>query len=182
MKQGLLLFGLLSGLLFGVSPVSAEQETNAVNQVGISHPYARAVPPGQPNSAVFMHLQNTGDSPRAIVSADSPVAEVVELHTHTLHDGVMQMRQIPKIEIPANGAVELKPGGLHIMLIRLKQPLVPDRHINLGLVFDDDSRVELTVPVKKIGMEPGHHPGHEHGDEDAAHRHHHGHDDGDHRH
>jgi copper(I)-binding protein len=118
--------------------------------LSIDAPYARAVPPGQPNSAVFMVMTNEGDTPRALVAAESDAATTVELHTHRLEDGMMKMRRIERIELPAGERVELKPGGLHVMLIGLAEQLKPGMEVQLTLVFDDDSREEITAPVRRI--------------------------------
>jgi len=86
-------------------------------EISIGDPYARAVPPGQPNSAVFMSLENRSGADQALVAAESGVSEVVELHTHVAEGGMMRMRRIEKIELPAGQSVTLQPGGLHVMLM-----------------------------------------------------------------
>ncbi|NCC28249.1 MAG: copper chaperone PCu(A)C, partial [Gammaproteobacteria bacterium] len=78
------------------------------------------------------------------------VSEVVELHTHVEEDGMMRMRRIEKIEIPAGETVTLKPGGLHVMLIGLKQPLEPGDTVDLALTFEDGSRIPVQAPVRRI--------------------------------
>ncbi|NCC27624.1 MAG: copper chaperone PCu(A)C [Gammaproteobacteria bacterium] len=126
-------------------------------EVSIGDPYARAVPPGQPNSAVFMSLTNQSGQAQALVGAESRVSEIVELHTHVEEDGMMRMRRIEQIEVPAGETVTLKPGGLHVMLIGLKQTLEPDDAVELTLIFDDGSRVPIQAPVRKIQMQPMQH-------------------------
>lgn len=116
----------------------------------IEEPFARAVPPGQPNSAAFMTLKNESSDIVRIISATSNVSEVTELHTHTEVDGVMQMRQIDAIEIPAEGMTELKPGGLHVMLIGLTQNLAEGDTVEVTLNFEDGSNRLLEVPVKHV--------------------------------
>jgi copper(I)-binding protein len=116
----------------------------------IEEPYARAVPPGQPNSAVFMRIVNGGDSPRALVGGKSDVADTVELHTHTMDEGMMKMRRIERIEVPAKGTVTLEPGGLHVMLIGLNRDLAPGDGVNLTLDLDDGSRVQVQAPVREV--------------------------------
>jgi len=118
--------------------------------IGVEDAYARAVPPGQPNSAVFMVLTNTGDADRALVAAESAAAETVELHTHTMADGMMQMRRIERIELPVGERVVLQPGGLHVMLIGLTEQLEPGMEVPLTLLFDDGSRIALNAPVRRI--------------------------------
>ena len=124
--------------------------------IQIQHAYARAVPPGQPNSAAFMTLRNQGDAANAVVSASSPAAKVVELHTHTMDGGMMKMRKIEKIDLPAKGEAVLKPGGLHIMLIGLKQQLKPGMKVELTLKFADGSQSMITMPVQQVMQSMGH--------------------------
>jgi copper(I)-binding protein len=126
-------------------------------EVSIGDPYARAVPPGQPNSAVFMSLTNQSGQAQALVGAESTVSEIVELHTHVEEDGMMRMRRIDQIDVPAGETVTLKPGGLHVMLIGLKQALEPDDAVDLTLIFDDGSRIPVQAPVRRIEMQHMHH-------------------------
>ncbi|MDJ0807079.1 MAG: copper chaperone PCu(A)C [Gammaproteobacteria bacterium] len=130
--------------------------------VEVKDPYVRAVPPGQPNSASFMALSNTDAQGHALVAAESPVSKVVELHTHTMEDGMMRMRQVEKIELPAGEPVALQPGGLHVMLIGLQQELVPGAEIPITLVFEDGSKLSIKAPVRKLQMHMKHmdHSGH----------------------
>lgn len=65
--------------------------------------YVRLLPPGSPNTAAFMVLRNDGDKPVKLVAGTSPEAGRVELHTHLHENGVMKMRQVESIEIPAKG-------------------------------------------------------------------------------
>ncbi|WP_058554226.1 copper chaperone PCu(A)C [Thiohalocapsa sp. ML1] len=129
---------------------SAFADPLVADAVRIEDPYARAVPPGQPNSAVFMVIENTGPTPVAVVAAESPAAATVELHTHRMADGMMQMRRIERIELPAGESVALAPGGLHVMLIGLTETLAPGMEVPLTLVFDDGGRAEVTAPVRHV--------------------------------
>jgi len=115
--------------------------------ISIEQPFARATPPGQPNSAAFMQLSNKGEA-TALVAAHSSVANVVELHTHIHDEGVMRMRKIEQIELPAGATTLLEPGGLHVMLIDLKQPLQDGSRIDLTLEYADGSMQQIEVPVQ----------------------------------
>ncbi len=128
----------------------------AADALVVVEPYTRAVPPGQPNSAVFMQITNGADADHILVSAASPAAQAVELHTHRLEDGMMKMRRVEQIELPAGESVMLKPGGLHVMLIGLKQGLVPGDEVEVTLTLDDGSQTTLVAPVREIGMMPMH--------------------------
>lgn len=153
--------------LFSSQTVFAAQ----ADDISVSNPFAREVPPGAPASASFMTLNNNSSKMINITSAESKVAKIVELHTHTNDNGVMRMRQIPAIKIPANGTTELKPGGLHIMLIGPHKPLKQGQQVEVKLNFEDGSSKSVTMPVKKImGMmkhkmhgNHGHGNGHHHG-------------------
>jgi copper(I)-binding protein len=138
--------GLIAGLSLGMSIPFAL----AADAVTVSDAYARAVPPGQPNSAVFMVLRNAGAEDRAVVSAASPVSDVVELHTHRMEDGMMKMRQVEQITLPAGDSVTLKPGGLHVMLIGLQQQLQPGDEVAVTLTLDDGTELPLAAPVRKV--------------------------------
>ena len=139
------------------------------DNIDVSNPFAREVPPGAPASASFMTIQNSSNEAIKITSADSEVAKIVELHTHTNDNGVMRMRQIPFIEVPARGTTELKPGGLHIMLIGPHQPLKKGQEVTVTLKFEDGSNKEIKMPVKSImGMM-------KHKMEHDGMQHHHGH-------
>lgn len=116
----------------------------------VQEPFARAVPAVINNSAAFMKIANNGAHDRAVVAAYSSVSKVVELHTHSMDEGVMRMRKIDRIELPAGATTVLKPGGLHIMLIGLNNGLEEGQQVDLELEFDDGSRQTLTAPVRKV--------------------------------
>jgi periplasmic copper chaperone A len=122
----------------------------AGDAISVTDPYARAVPPGQPNSAVFMQIRNDGADDRALLFAASAVSEVVELHTHRMEDGMMKMRRVDQVALPAGETVTLAPGGLHVMLIGLKRQLQPGDDVPLTLTLDDGSELSLTAPVRNV--------------------------------
>ncbi len=127
--------------------------TLAQADVEISDARVRAVPPGQKMTGAFMDIKNSGADLK-VVSAESSISKVVELHTHIKDGDVMRMRKVPAIELPANSTTHLKPGGLHVMFIGLKETLKIDQKIDLQLNFSDGSSQSLEVPVKMI-QKPG---------------------------
>lgn len=145
-----------------VLPFCTALADGVADAIEITSPYARAVPSGQPNSAVFMALGNPLAAEHALVAAESPAADVVELHTHRMEGSMMRMRRIERIPLPAGAAVSLQPGGLHVMLIGLKRQLVPGDEVVVDLVFDDGSRRQITAPVREI-QPPRHQGGAGHG-------------------
>ena len=127
-----------------------EEEHSHEDGEGVeAHDYwARAAMSGG-NSAAHMLLHNHGAEADALISASSDVAEAVELHLSQMNaDGTMEMIQQEKIDLPADGEVELKPGSYHIMLIGLKQELVAGSEITITLTFEHAGEITLTVPVK----------------------------------
>lgn len=132
-----------------IAPQAGADSTLAVREA-----YVRAAPPGQPHGAAFMTLINTGSTARALVGASSPVSTVVELHTHRHEDGMMRMRRLERIDIPAQGQTVLAPGGLHLMLIGLRQALQPGDQVALTLVFDDGQQLALELPVRASNSMP----------------------------
>jgi periplasmic copper chaperone A len=123
----------------------------AAQPVQAHSPFVRLMPPAQPNTAAFMILENTGQTDLAVVSAESGVAQAVELHAHAMRDGMMRMHEIERIDIPAGQRTELKPGGLHIMLIGLHEPLQAGQVVEVTLVYDDGSRQLVEAPVRDPG-------------------------------
>ena len=75
---------------------------------------------------------------------------MVELHTHVNEDGVMKMRKVDKIAIPAGQTVALKPGGLHVMLIGLKEKLEPGKEVHMNLIFDNGGKEHIMAPVRAM--------------------------------
>lgn len=118
--------------------------------VSVEDAYVRLLPPTLPNTGAFMVFKNSGDTDIAAISVESDVAEVVEMHTHIHKDGIMKMRQVEKIDIPAHGETALQPGGFHIMLIGLKQPLELGQMVDMKVNFDDGSSEEIKAEVKNV--------------------------------
>ncbi|WP_229332974.1 copper chaperone PCu(A)C [Halomonas sp. KAO] len=112
--------------------------------------HVRAVPPVSTTTAAFMVLHNEGETDRSLVAASTPAARVAELHNHVDVDGVMQMRRVEAVPLPADASVSLAPGGYHLMLIDLAAPLHEGDEVALSLTFDDGHTLELEAPVRRI--------------------------------
>jgi copper(I)-binding protein len=135
----------------------------ATAEVNVDGAYVRAVPPGQMNSAAFMHLTNHDNQNLSLITATSDAAKNVELHTHTQDNGVMRMRQISEIKLPSEQKVTLQPGGMHIMLIGLTRNLSAGENVSLSLTFSDGSQQSLQIPIKDIMPMDSHKMMHKHG-------------------
>ena len=118
--------------------------------VSVENAYVRHMPPTQKVTGAFMLLKNSSPEDRAAVSAESDIADRAELHTHLHENGMMKMRQVEKIDIPAGGETALEPGGIHVMLIGLKQPLDLGQIVAITLNFDDGSSTQVQAEVKTV--------------------------------
>ena len=133
----------------------ATLSSSSYADVLVENAYARATPPGAINSAAFMTIHNDGAEAIRLVSASSSAADVVELHNHEHHMGVMRMRQVDAIDVASHGSTELKPGGYHVMLLGLKEPLREGAHIKVDLRFSNGDTQFLSIPVKNLMSEHG---------------------------
>jgi len=112
--------------------------------------WARATPPGAEVGAVYMRLHNRGDTAVRLVEVRSEAAQRAEVHTVSETGGMMRMRAVEGgPEIPAGDSIELRPGGMHLMLMGLTQPLVDGERFAIALSFDDGQTLSLEVPVSR---------------------------------
>jgi copper(I)-binding protein len=118
--------------------------------ITIENPWTRAAG-ANANGAGFMALRNTGTAPDRLVSAASPAARVVELHTHIREGDVMRMRPVADIPVPPGQTVRLQPGGLHVMLIGLTRPLERGQQIPVTLRFERGGEVTVMLEVQAAG-------------------------------
>lgn len=136
-----------SVLVFG----SAYAQAGNPNVV-IKDAWVRSTVPGQMGTGAFMKI--TAKAGMKLVGVSSPVAGVGEVHEMKMDGDIMKMRAMPVLDLPAGKTVELKPGGYHVMLMDLKQPLMKDSKVPLTLMFKDakgvQSKLELNVPVSAV--------------------------------
>ena len=132
-----------------ITPSWAADAKTAADSVSFIDAYIRLAPPSAPAAGAFMVIRNTGNKATAIVKADNQVSKFTELHTHLHEDGVMKMRPVKSIPVPAGGEAVLQPGGLHIMMIDLKSPLKEGDTVPFTFTFDDGSTKHVGVAVKK---------------------------------
>ncbi len=164
MRPFFLLKTLTLGLAFSTFQALAQSPA-----VKIDGAWARATVPGQKGTGAFMTL--TAEQPLRLVAVSSPVAGVSEIHEMKMEGDVMRMRALPALELPAGKAVALRPGGHHLMLMDLKQPLVKDTQVPVTLRFVDaqgkTSEMQLSLPIALAApagaaKAAGGHGGHKH--------------------
>jgi len=121
----------------------------AAAQVTVNDPWVRGTVAGQMASGAFMKLQSAKDA--RLIEAASPVAGVVEIHEMAMENNVMRMRAVKALNLPAGRAVELKPGGYHVMLMDLKQQLKEGEVVPVTLVVESGGKreaIEVKAPVR----------------------------------
>jgi len=134
----------------GFAPAAAAQP------VTVKEAWVRAPVPGQSVAGAYMELESRAHV--LLVAAASPAAGRAELHASTMDGGVMRMRQVEHIELPAGRSVKLAPGGLHVMLLELKQPLKAGDKVPITLTVQrDGSRSVFTVQALVRSAAPSAH-------------------------
>ena len=142
--------GWLLSIALMAFATSIQAQDAKVGAIKIENAYVRATAPGQPAAGAFMKIDNSGAADQ-LVSASSPAAGEVQLHQMSMEGNVMKMGQVKDITVPANGTVDLKPGGYHIMLMNIKAPLKAGETVPVKLKFAKAGEVEVKLPVNAVG-------------------------------
>lgn len=151
---------LAAGLPFSVAALAHDYR---LDDVQIMHPFATPAPPSVPHAAAYLDIRVEGETPAVLVGASTPASASVELHDMSMDDGVMQMRRIERLEVPAGTTRTMRPGGgYHLMLLELVAPLAEGDSFPLTLEFAERGEIEVEVRVQ--GAQEG---------SDAADAHHH---------
>lgn len=132
--------------------VVSESTQMATDVITIINPRIRAMPPGQKVTAMYMQLKNSSANNHELVKAESVISNMIELHTHTNNNGVMQMGQVESIPLAANSTAEAKPGSYHVMIMGLKEDLKLGQKVDFNLTFKDGSSMPISVEVKKLEL------------------------------
>jgi periplasmic copper chaperone A len=148
--------------LAGIAVVTGAALQPAQAQTTVKEPWVRATVAQQMATGAFMQL--TSAQGGQLVSASSPVAGVVEIHEMAMEGNVMKMRAVKELELPAGKAVQLKPGGLHVMLMDLKQQVKAGDSVPLTLIVQgkDGKRETLEVKAAVKALGAAEHGGHKH--------------------
>lgn len=112
--------------------------------------WVRGLPPGVANTAAYMTLRNTGAEDLVLTGASSPIAGSVQLHDTMNHDGMLHMMHVATLTVPAGGEARLASGGMHLMLMELKDAPKPGADVELTLQFADGSTRTLRLPVRSV--------------------------------
>ncbi len=151
-----LLVGLSSLTVHAANPRTNEKAAaaQAVRTPVITGVWARATVPGQPVGGAYMKISSPIDV--TLLHVETDVAKEVQVHTMHMDHGMMRMREHGPLAIPAGKTIELAPGGLHLMLLGLKQALKAGDTMTLKMTFIDANKAKTTsvikAPVRPIGQ------------------------------
>lgn len=153
MKTGLVLLALSVGAALAPA-IGSTADAHALPRV--EGAWVRSAVAGQQGTGAFMRI--TAADNAKLVGASTPVAATAEVHEMRMQGDVMRMRPVAALELPAGRTIELKPGGYHLMLMDLRQPLKVGSTVPLSLVFRDaagaERKLDLQVPVAMVAPGP----------------------------
>ena len=153
---------LFSFMMFAViSLSSAYGETVNHNGILLSDFWIRATPPGHGVSAGYLNIKNSNDEADRLISVSSDFAGRGEIHEMRMDGDIMKMRQMEDgLTIAGGSAVTLKPGGTHLMFMKLNQQIVAGERYNITLIFEQAGKIDMTIQARKSAS--GHHNKHSH--------------------
>mgnify|MGYP000975942152 CR=1 FL=1 len=126
-------------------------ETVKAGDLELMAGFTRAMLPGQPVGGGFVTIKNAGATDDVLIAAESPASGRVELHEMAVVNDVMTMRQVKGgIPVPAGQTVELKPGGLHLMFMDVKEPFVEGGQVSVKLTFEKAGTVDVVLPIGPV--------------------------------
>jgi len=134
-----------------VLPLALGAAEFRIGDVLIENPWSRPPPPVAVTGAAYFALSIRSDGSDKLIAVDSPIAERVEMHQHSMQNGVMSMRRVHDVEVVSQRPTVFEPGGLHIMLIGLREHLPQGATFPLTLTFEKAGSVTVIVDVQPGG-------------------------------
>ncbi|MBA6392047.1 copper chaperone PCu(A)C [Colwellia sp. BRX10-3] len=125
-------------------------------EVLVENGYARESIPGTSISSAYMTIKNLSQKNIRLIAASSVVSERIEIHQHTMANGLMRMRQRDYVDVSAQSSTEFQPAGFHLMIFDLKQPLKAKENIIITLHFDNKSSIDVNYAVQGLKQKKHH--------------------------
>jgi periplasmic copper chaperone A len=139
----------VAGLALAATPAFAQQFK--AGDLVMEQPWAPATPKGAPVAAGYLTIRNNGESADKLMGGSADFADAVQIHVMSSVGGIMKMRQVDGLDIPAKGSVALKPSGYHLMFQGLKQPLVAGQSVKVTLTFEHAGAAPVEFKVGRVG-------------------------------
>ncbi len=144
-----LLASAFLSLAFGfAAPAKAHELT--VGSLTIVDPWARASAGRAKSGAVYMTIHNNGSVADRLVGVETAIARMASIHTMRMEQGVMKMRPLKTLDIPPGASVQLRPGGIHVMLMGLHAPLTQGQTIPVTLRFERAGKIPIEATVESV--------------------------------
>lgn len=146
--------GVIVAYFITVSAIAADYKIGSLKIMG---PWSRATPKGASTAIGYMTIKNNGTTPDELIGGSVDFANVLQLHSMTMEDGISKMRELKFVEIGPGQTIEFKPGGSHIMFVGVKHPLSEGEHVKGTLIFEHAGTVQIDYDVQGIGAQNGPH-------------------------
>lgn len=147
---------LITLLAAGVLAAAAHAHQYSVGSLVIGHPWSRPTVSGMPTGVAYLSITNRGPRQDTLIGASTPAAERVEFHRTSFESGMAHMRPVGSLVVAPNSIIKAEPGGIHLMLVDLKAPLVEGTTVPLVLYFQSAGEITVQLKVEPLGFEPNH--------------------------
>lgn len=142
---------IMAALALAIGVLTATAAEADPSSISVEHAWSRATPKGAVTGVGYVTITNNGTGEDRLLGASSPVAETIQFHAGSTESGVMKMTQLPALDLAPGQTVTLKPGGIHMMMMGLTQPLREGQTFPLTLTFEKAGAVEVTAHIGKVG-------------------------------
>lgn len=139
----------------GMNKHDSHETHGMLKSVKVESAWARASAGKARNGVAYVSIENEGRAADRLVGAKSDIAKRTEIHTHLEENGVMKMRRVDGIDLPAGGKITMRPGGYHVMFMGLNKPLKKGGKFSVRLVFEKAGEVTAEVTVQGVGAMMG---------------------------
>lgn len=153
LRRAFLLALALAGVRAADRPASAQEASSG--PLTVRSAWSRATPGGATLGVGYLDIRNTGPAPDRLTGVSSDIAGRAEIHQSVMEGTVARMRPVEALEIGANAAAELKPGGYHLMFLGLKRPLREGERFRATLRFERAGPIEAEFVVRGVGAAQG---------------------------
>ncbi|MDK9736142.1 copper chaperone PCu(A)C [Vibrio sp. D404a] len=154
MKKQLNTLILFIATLFTAQVFAHEYTADSIQ---IDHPWSREAPPNATVIAGFFQLKNLAEKDDFLISASTPIADRVEIHTHEMEDGMMKMIKVDNVRLATQETVMFKPGGYHLMIFNPNKPYKKGERFPMTLQFKNAGKVEVELAVEENAHVHHHH-------------------------
>lgn len=137
-------------IIFLAACLAAGSNLQAQSQLNWSAGYVNAPIPGQGAIAGYLSITNSGDEDDTLIGFSSAVAQMVQLHESSMSEGMMSMKHLPSIVVPAGGSLQMQPGGFHLMIMGVDNEVFEAGSLDIDIQFASGAMITVTLPIKSM--------------------------------